>query len=138
MATRQEKFRQAAWGYFIYGVLYWFGGLYLQLSGLGPRGRWPGRFEWLILAGLFLVGALFVVVFPWLISRGARGAGYLWFVRILALLVGYRAFEVGRIALRGGPPSNMPEMIHAGAWAFFLITLAAMALLSRAAWSRRE
>ena len=56
------------------GVLYWLGAVYLATRGL-TVGR--GIF-W------FVLGALFVAVFPWLIARGARGSGYLWFVRILS------------------------------------------------------
>jgi hypothetical protein len=96
-------------------------------------------------AGLmwFVLGTLFIVVFPWLIARGARGSGYLWFTRILTLLVAYRAFEVGRVALapkvRSVPlPGGGEIPMSLGAGLFFLITLATMAMLARAAWSRRE
>lgn len=133
MATREDRFRQAAWAYFVYGVVYWLGGLYLAARGVAV-GR--GIF-W------FVLGALFIVVFPWLIARGARGSGYLWFCRILTLLVAYRAFEVGRIALapkfRSVPlPGGAELPMGLGAGIFFLITLATMAMLARAAWSRRE
>jgi hypothetical protein len=93
------------------------------------------------------VGAIFVVLFPYLLARER-----LWFdrwvlsrrdfARILTVLVAFRAFEVGRIALRGGP-SAMPGIgggvfpIQVGAWVFFAITLAAAAMLARAAWSRQ-
>lgn len=133
MATREEKFRQAAWAYFAYGVVYWLGGLFLATRGIAV-----GRgIVW------FALGALFVVLFPWLIARGARGAGYLWFARILSLLVAYRAFEVGRVALaprfRSIPLPGGGEIPMAlGAWVFFLIALATAAMLARAAWSRRQ
>ncbi len=132
MATREEKFKQAACTYFVYGVVYWFGGLYLAARGVavGRGSLW------------FVLGALFIAVFPWLIARGARGRGYLWFCRILTLLVAYRAFEVGRIALaprfRSVPLPGGGELpMNLGAGMFFLITLATMAMLARAAWSRR-
>ena len=33
MTSRDAKFKQAAWAYLIYGIIYWFGGLYLQMRG---------------------------------------------------------------------------------------------------------
>ncbi len=132
MATREEKFRQAAWAYLIYGVVYWLGGLYLATRGIAIG----GGIVW------FVLGALFVVVFPWLIARGPRGWGYLWFTRILTLLVAYRAYEVGRVALapkfRSVPlPGGGEVPMSVGAGIFFLITLATAAMLARAAWSRQ-
>ena len=133
MATREEKFRRAAWAYFAYGVVYWLGGLYLATRGL-TVGR--GIF-W------FVLGAVFVVVFPWLIARGSRGTFSLWFTRILTLLVAFRAFGVGRVMIAPTVPSvplpgggEIPMSVGAGM--FFLITLVTMAMLARAAWSRRE
>ena len=132
MATREEKFRRAAWAYFAYGVVYWLGGLYLA-----TRGLTVGRgFFW------FVLGAVFVVVFPWLIARGSRGTFSLWFTRILTLLVAFRAFGVGRVMIAPTVPSvplpgggEIPMSVGAGL--FFLITLVTMAMLARAAWSRR-
>jgi len=133
MASQDEKFRAAAWTYFVYGVLYWLGGLYLAVRGFTVR----GGIVW------FVLGALFVIVFPWLIARGARGRGYLWFTRILTLLVAFRAFGVGRVMLAPTVPSvplpggaEIPMSLGAGL--FFFITLVTMAMLARAAWSRRE
>ena len=133
MATREEKFSQAAWTYFAYGVVYWLGGLYLYVRGVAPgRG-----------GGWFILGAFFVIVFPLLIARGSRGWGYLWFSRILTLFVAFRAFGVGRVMLRPSMPTvpllgggEIPMGLGAGI--FFVITLVTMALLARAAWSRRE
>lgn len=132
MATQDEKFRAAAWTYFVYGVLYWLGALYLATRGLGIG----GGVVW------FVLGALFVTIFPWLIARGARGGGYLWFTRILTLLVAFRTFGVGRVVLAPTLPSvPLPGggviPMRLGAGIFFLITLATMAMLARAAWSRR-
>ncbi len=133
MANREAMFKQAAWTYFLYGVVYWLGGLYLATRGI-TVGR--GIF-W------FVLGALFIVVFPWLIARGARGSGYLWFTRILTFLVAFRAFGVGRVMIAPTVPSvplpgggEIPMRVGAGI--FFLITLATMAMLARAAWSRRK
>ena len=51
--TRDAKFRQAAWTYFAYGIVYWAGGFVLISAGLGPRGM-SGGGTW------FVVGALLV------------------------------------------------------------------------------
>ncbi len=136
--TREERFKQAAWAYLVYGLLYWFGGFYLQLQGLG-RGR--GVLFW------FVLGGLLVVVIPYLLAR-ERAWFDRWvlsrrdFARFLTVLMLFRAFEVGRIALRGPAATAMPAIgggvlpTRLGAWLFFAITLAAAALVARAAWSR--
>jgi hypothetical protein len=99
MAVQDERYRQAAWTYVAYGVVYWLGGLALAQSGLGPRGMERGRWAW------FIIGALFVLMFPWLLMRVWR-----WrrgFAGLLAVLVAYRALEVARIAWRSsGRPSR--------------------------------
>lgn len=137
MASRDARFKQAAWAYLIYGVIYWFGGLYLQMRGLGP-----GRY----VVFWFVAGAAIVLLFPYLLSRDVPWFDR-WvlsrrdFARILTVVVAFRAFEVGRIAIRGGP-SAMPAVgggtfpTSVGAWVFFIITLATAAMLARAAWSR--
>ncbi len=137
MATREEKFKQAAWAYLGYGIVYWFGGLYLQMQGLG-RGRY--------VAFWFTLGAALVAFVPYVLSREVPWFDR-WvlsrrdFARILTALVFFRAFEVGRIALRGSVTTAMPSIgggvfpTQAGAWAFFIITLATGAMLARAAWA---
>ena len=137
MASREEKFRQAAWVYFVYGVIYWFGGLYLQMQGLGPR-RYV--FVW------FILGGVFVLLFPYLLGRDVPWFDR-WvlsrrdFARVLTLLVFFRAFEVGRIVFRGSVTAAMPSIgggifpTRAGAWAFFFITLVTGMVLARAAWA---
>ena len=142
MGTRDDRFRQAAWTYVLYGVVYWLGGLALAAAGRGPRGMERGGVAW------FVVGALFVVVFPWLLVRERA-----WFdrvvlsrrdfARVLALLVAFRAVEVARLALASRPPdaSRVPVLgvgvpVDAGAWVFCLITVVTAAVLARAGWSR--
>ena len=139
MATRDEKFRQAAWTYLGYGVVYWLGGLALAAGGLGPRGMERGGAAW------FVVGALFVVVFPWLLVR-ERGWFDRWilsrrdFARVLTLLVVIRAIEVARITwaprAETVPILGLDVPMRAGAGAFCVLTLATAAMLARAAWSR--
>jgi hypothetical protein len=140
MATREAKFRQAAWTYFIYGVVYWFGGLYLQMRGLGP-----GRY----VAFWFTAGAALVVLVPYLLNREVAWFDR-WvlsrrdFARIMTVLVFFRAFEVGRIALRGSVTTVMPSVgggifpTRVGAWAFFSITFVTGVMLARAAWAPRS
>jgi hypothetical protein len=138
LATREEKFKQAARAYFVYGVVYMVGAIYLASHGMGARGMRAG-------AGVmwFVLGALFIIVFPWMIARGDRGKGYLWFCRILTLLVAYRAFEVGRVALAptilSVPlPGGGEVSMSLGAAVFFVITLATALMLARAAWGRSQ
>jgi hypothetical protein len=139
MAARDEKFRQAAWTYVGYGVVYWLGGLALATAGLGPRGMERGGIAW------FVVGALFVVVIPWLLVR-ERGWFGRWilsrrdFARVLTLLVALRALEVARVA-RAPRAEVVPVLgvdvpLRPGAWVFCLLTVVTAVMLARAAWSR--
>lgn len=139
MATRDARFRQAAWMYVGYGVVYWLGGLALAAAGLGPRGMERGGAAW------FVVGALFVVVIPWLLVRERRWFDR-WvlsrrdFARVLAVLVLLRAVEVARIARapRAGTVAvlGIDVPMGAGAWGFCLLTVATAVMLARAGWSR--
>jgi hypothetical protein len=137
--TRDEKFRQAAWTYFGYGLVYWVGGLVLMQAGLGPSGLGRDGAAWL------LVGALVVGLFPWLLAR-ERGWFDRWllsrrdFARLLTLLVALRAVGVARIAW--APRVEIVSVggyaipMRLGAAAFLLVTVAAAVMLARAAWSR--
>lgn len=133
------RYRQAAWTYVAYGIVYWLGGLALAQSGLGPRGMERGGAAW------FVVGALFVIIFPWLLVRDRPWFDH-WvlsrrdFARILTLLVAVRAIEMARIA-------RMPRVeivsvlgfavpMALGAWVFCALTVFTAAMLARAAWSR--
>jgi hypothetical protein len=140
VATREEKFRQAAWAYAGYGVVYWLGGLILAVAGVGPRPGTPGA-----VVGLFVAAAALVVLIPWLL-HAERPWFDRWilgrrdFARILTLAVGYRAWEVSRIAR--APQMEIVSVggfaipMRLGAWAFFLVTLAMVVFLARAGWSR--
>ncbi len=64
------------------------------------------------------------------------------FARILTLVMAFRAFKVGEVALRtdsGGVPLPLFGVItfQAGAAVFFVITVAALGFVARAAWSCR-
>jgi len=132
MNPRETRFRQAAIAYLVYGILYMAGAIYLASQGIVTR----GGVTW------YLLGTLFIVLFPWFIARGPRAPGYLWFTRILTLLVAFRAFGVGQVALRPTIPTvPLPGggeiSMATGAWIFFLITLGTMVMLARASWSRQ-
>lgn len=139
MVPRDALYRQAAWTYVAYGVVYWLGGLALAQSGLGPRGMERGGAAW------FVVGALFVIVLPWLLVK-ERGWFARWglsrrdFTRILTLLVAVRAVEVARIARMPRAETvsalGLAVPMRAGAWAFCLLTIFTTVMLARAAWSR--
>jgi hypothetical protein len=139
MAPREARYRQAAWTYVAYGVVYWLGGLVLASGGLGPRGMERGGTAW------FVVGALFVVVFPWLLIK-ERAWFDRWvlsrrdFARVLTLLVALRAIEVARIARvpRAETVSvlGLDVSMRAGAWAFCVLTVVTAVMLARTAWSR--
>lgn len=130
------RYRQAAWTYFGYGVIYWFTAFYLQRRVFEVRGA---------LLFWFGVGALIAVGFPWLLIR-PRAWFERWiltrrdFARILAALVAVRAAVVGWIAARGLQGTRMPRLgggvptDPAGAWLLALVALVTAVMLARAAW----
>ena len=133
----EAKFRQAAWTYLVYGVIYWVTALYLQLRVFVVRGS---AMFW------FAIGALIAVGFPWLLAR-RRAWFERWvlsrrdFARILAVLVAVRAVLVARIAIKGAETLRMPGVgggvptDPAGAWVMALVALATAVMLARAAWA---
>ena len=132
----EAKFRQAAWTYFVYGVIYWVTALSLQLRVFVVR----GSVFW------FAIGALIAVGFPWLLAR-RRAWFERWvlsrrdFARIVAVLVAVRALLVARIAVKGAETLRMPGIgggvptDPAGAWVMTLVALATAVMLARAAWA---
>ena len=129
MATRQEKFRQAALSYFVYGCLYLVGAIYIAGVGLAGRAM-SARFGviW------FGVGAVLVILFPWLISRG-----YVWFTRLLVVLVVFRAVGVARVMIKPTIalvplPGGIEIPMSAAAFVFLLVTLGTGYMVARAAW----
>ena len=134
MAAQDERYRQAAWTYVVYGVVYWLGGLALAQSGLGPRGMERGRWAW------FIIGALFVVIFPWLLMRAWRWRRGLSRVSWPSWSRIARSRWRGSPGGRAGRPSSSPASpspMQAGAWAFCLLALVTALMLARAAWSRQ-
>ncbi len=138
MTSRETKFRQAAWTYLIYGVIYWVTALYLQLHVFNVRGP---------LLVWFGIGALIAVGVPWLLIR-PRAWFERWilsrrdFARILAVLVASRAVIVARLAYGGSNAMLMPSIgggvppNSAGAGVMALVALVTAIMLARAAWSR--
>jgi len=133
----ETSFRQAAWAYLAYGVIYWLSALYLQLRVFEVRR-----------AGLFwfALGALIALGVPWLLIR-RRPWFERWvlsrrdFARLLAVLVFARAAAVGWFALDGPQSLRMPRMgggvppSPASAWAMAVVALAAGVMLARAGWA---
>ena len=135
-----DRYRDAARAYLAYGIIYWIGGAYLAMQGIGVRGSMsaPGL-TWI---GL---GLVFVVVIPYLLMRPRR-----WFerwvlsrrdfARILTLLMALRAWYVLRVVLRPetasvAAPWGGEITFRAGAAVFFLVTVVAMLFVAVAAWS---
>lgn len=138
----RERFELAARAYLIYGVIYWIGGVYLAMQGVGVRG---GR---VMQAGLvwIVLGLVFVVAIPYLLA-GRRAWFERWilsrrdFARILAAFMAVRAWHVLRVALRP-ETASVPapwggEMtFRAGATVFLVVTVAALLVIGRAAWTK--
>jgi hypothetical protein len=138
-----DGFRVAARGYFAYGVVYWIGGAYLALHGVGVRGggsTMGAGLAWILL------GLVFVFLIPYLLRRPRR-----WFerwvlsrrdfARILTVFMAVRAWHVLRVALRPETaavpaPGGGVITFRAGAAVFFVVTMAALVLVARAAWKR--
>lgn len=123
--SHSTKYRQAATGYFIYGLIYLAGAIYLSTREEGPQDGWI----W------FGVGAAMVVVFPMLIWKELK-----WVTRILALLVAVRVLGLIRLMIGGGsrliemPWGGELPMLY-GASAFLIIAAIECYLLIRAGWN---
>ena len=126
MDLRARKYGQAAIGYFVYGVIYLAGAVYLGRIGKGP----DGPVWW------YLIGAAMALGFPYLIWKRFK-----WVTRILAVLVIVRVIGLLRIALRADTePVPLPwggEIeTSQGAIVFMLMAVATCILLARAGWQR--
>jgi hypothetical protein len=144
-AGEGDRFRAAARAYFAYAVVYWIGGVYLVWHGVGIPGpitpsKRAGYVVFWALAGLV---PMFLV--PYLLRR-PRAWFERWilsrrdFARIVALFMAWRSVEVLRVALRStaatvAAPWGGDVSFRIGAALFFLVTVAALALVARAAWA---
>lgn len=137
----RDRFQVAARAYLTYGIVYWIGGVYLAAHGVGVRGErimQPGV-AWIVL------GLVFVVAIPYVLAR-RRGWFERWvlsrrdFARVLTLFMALRAWHVLRVALRPetatvSAPWGGEITFRAGAIVFLLVTVFALLLIGRAAWS---
>jgi hypothetical protein len=135
-----DRFRDAARAYLVYGIVYWIGGVYLALHGVGVRGAMaPAGVSWIVL------GLVFVIAIPYLLRR-PRAWFERWvlgrrdFARILTLLMAVRAWHVLRVVLRPETasveaPWDGEITFRAGAAVFFVVTLVALLFVAVAAWS---
>jgi hypothetical protein len=139
------RFRDAARAYLVYGVVYWIGAAYAAFHGIGVRAE--GRIDWRGMVWVIL-GLVFVILIPYLLRR-RRPWFERWilsrrdFARIISLSMAWRAVEVGTRALR--PQSaSLPapwggEISFRLAYVvFFVVTVAALAFVARAAWSEER
>jgi hypothetical protein len=138
-----DRFRDAARAYFVYGVVYWVGGVYLALNGVGVRGSMASSgVVWIVL------GLVFVIAIPYLLRR-PRAWFQRWvlgrrdFARVLTLLMAVRAWQVLRVALRPetatvAAPWGGEITFRAGAAVFFAVTVVALLFVAVAAWTADE
>jgi hypothetical protein len=142
-----DRFRAAALGYLVYGVVYWVGGLYLLSQGVGVAGGRAGGAAGASMAMWGLLGLAILVSIPlllwhpwpwfdrWVLSRRD-------FSRLIAVLMAVRLVEVLRVALRPEAatvtaPWGGEISFRAGAVVFATVTAIALILVARAAWARR-
>ena len=136
-AALDDRFRVAARAYFVYGVIYLVGGFWLWLHDVG-RG-FAGSVVFI------LGGAALVVLIPFLLRRPRR-----WFerwilsrrdfARIVVLLMALRVIAVARVVVRSESASVVAPWggqisYRLGGAVFLIVTVVALALVARAAWS---
>jgi hypothetical protein len=136
-----DSFPNAARAYFLYGLVYLVGGLYLVAQGVGARGsRLAAGLEWALIGLILLFGIPYLLrrrrmwFERWVLSRRD-------FARLLALLMALRAWAVLRVALRPeaatvAAPWGGELSFRIGAAVFFVITVVALVFVARAAWQR--
>ena len=137
MTPLDTRFRAAARAYFVYGLVYLAGGLWLWEHDVG-RG-FAASVVWI------LIGACLVVLVPFLLRRRRR-----WFerwilsrrdfARIVALLMALRVVAVARVVARAetasvAAPWGGAITFRAGGVVFIAVTVVALVLVTRAAWS---
>jgi len=141
-----DRFRLAARAYLVYGVIYWLGGFYLALHGVGVRGD-RIRGDRMMQPGVawIVVGLALVVAIPYLLAR-RRAWFERWilsrrdFARILVAFMAVRAWHVLKVALRP-ETASVPApwggeiTFRLGAIVFTIVTVAALLLIARAAWA---
>jgi len=139
-----DAFRAAARAYVIYGVVYLVGGLYLISQGVGVMGAPTTGATSLTTLRWGLIGLIPLVAIPWLLARRwswRRGwVSRRTFAGLVALLLAIRAFKVGAVAVHRGATIAAPWggeiTFQAGAAVFFVVTVAALFFVARAACSK--
>jgi hypothetical protein len=137
-----DGYRLAAHAYRTYGVIYWIGGFYLAMHGVGVRGgrMMQSGVVWIVL------GLVFIVLVPYLLAQ-RRGWFERWilsrrdFARVLTAFMAVRAWHVLRVAVRPetasvAAPWGGEVTFRAGAIVFVIVTVAALLLIARAAWAK--
>jgi hypothetical protein len=137
-----DRYRLAARAYLMYGVIYWLGGVYLAMQGVGVRGDrvMQAGVAWIILGLAFVVGIPYLLARPrvwferWILTRRD-------FARILTVFMIVRAWHVAGVALRPetasvSAPWGGEITFRLGAIVFLVVTVAALVLIGRAAWAR--
>jgi len=129
MALRQQRYKQAALTYLLYGLIYLGGALYAAETGIALRAM-EGSSRW-----WFLAGAIVTIAFPILIYKQFK-----WFTRAVVFLLLIRVAGLVKVIL--GPEASkavplpwggeMPLVV--GVIGFMLVALTACIMLARAAW----
>jgi hypothetical protein len=146
MDAPDDRFRAAARAYFVYGLVYAIGGLWLVAQGVGVPGSVGGGRRAGYIAFWAAASVAILILIPFLLRR-RRAAFERWilsrrdFARILSLFMAYRAYEVLKRAVRpDGASAPAPwggeVSFQIGAIVFFVVTVAALVFVARAAWTR--
>lgn len=129
MANVSKKYQQAAITYFVYGVIYLIGAIYIGSIGLSDKTAGPG-------GGLayYLMGAAFVVIFPILIWKEFK-----WFTRILAIFMAYRIYGLIMVLVNDtGKMAALPwggeVSLQTGGIIFIAVAAVTCFMLARAGW----
>ena len=145
MSDGEARFRIAARGYLLYGIVYWIGGLYLLSQGVGVMGSTEGRR--LGAMGFWAVAGLVPMLgIPYLLQSRRR-----WFerwifsrrdfARVVSLFLAFRAWKIGQVIVHGHggsvpAPWGGTISFRVGASMFLVITVVGLAAVARAAWAR--
>ena len=139
-----DRYRLAARAYLMYGVIYWLGGVYLAMQGVGVRGDrvMQAGVAWIILGLAFVVGIPYLLARPrvwferWILTRRD-------FARILTVFMAVRAWFVLRVVLRPesasvAAPWGGEITFRTGAAVFFIVTIVAALFVAVAAWTPEQ
>jgi hypothetical protein len=142
--TLERHFRTAARAYLGYGVVYWLGGVWLLLNGVGVTGT-AATSPGVLVSAWAVIGLFLVVAIPYLLRR-PRPWFERWilsrrdFARLLALFLAVRAWKVAEVALHshgGAVPAPWGGVVtfQMGAVVFFVVTMVALVFVVVAAWA---